>query len=828
MSLFKRLLYWSIATVFLVIGLLSLSNSQHISSIAIQSTRQLLTSRLEATKSYFIDQYITNISNDLTLLSQAPSLNNLIASPQQEKKFHRVEVAKFFQRVIKTNSTYKKLEVFDAEGLQLLAITPNKRLFQYQNLRKLLTKNELIHEKASLFNYMYQNQGEEILTSYPLITRNGDMQLLSIIGLTDPDIGKFGGAVIVTVSLQTFLARLNELFKQTSDSQTAVNIKLIDNQNNRVLIDLQSNVSAIPGQKYFESIFDPLTNDIDLVISDNLPLTLNNSKYLTLEFELPKEVIYSQILSSLTPVISTAGLILLLSILFSTFISRSVALPITELSRASGQLSKGDFSVVVSEDVHGSELKLLSKAFNQIGQSLRKHTEEVSFLAYHDPLTKLPNRLQFIRHINNLIDNYDHSETKGFAIIFIDLDDFKGINDNFGHQVGDQLLCQVSNLIVSNLRSGDYIALTNHINHLPPKEREVVARIGGDEFLICLPHISQPEQVSQVAERLLDALQQPLQIGKEELYVEASLGIVMYPHSGRNADELIKFADIAMYAAKEEGKRTYCHFSPEMSLRLKSIAEVERELRKAQHHFEQFYIVYQPLIDIASNQMTGAEALLRWNHPSKNISPTVFIDVAETTGLILPLGEWVINKTCQQLADWQDILPQIFYITINLSPKQIHRQNVAEIFQKKIQSFNIPPQQLHVEVTENLLMKDEKKAKRTIDEIRSLGIQVWLDDFGTGYSSLSYLRKFQFDGVKIDRSFVSDIGSDAHDQALCSAIISMANDLEMKVVAEGVENKLQADFLAQKKCCIGQGYYYSKPLSAEDFAKYFYEQKKFA
>ncbi|MDE1465671.1 bifunctional diguanylate cyclase/phosphodiesterase [Spartinivicinus poritis] len=833
MSLFARLLSWSIISIFLVVGLLAFSNSHHISNIAVQSTDQLLTSRLKAIETYFSDQYITNILDDLKLLSQAPSLNNLLASPEQEKKLHRVEVAKFFQRVVKTNTSYKKLEVFDTEGLQLLAISPTKRFYQYNNLNQLFTNNALQNEKAALFSSMCQDQHRQVLTSSPLPTDDGDTLLYAVMGLTDPDIGRFGGAIIVTVSLQKFFDRLNKLFKQASDSQTSMYIKLIDSQNNRTLINLQSHVSPIPGQEWLEPILNLLLNDIDLVAQGNLPLGPYQSHALQLEFGIPKEVIYNQVVKSLAPVFSAAGLVLLLSIAFSAFISRSIALPITALSKASGQLSQGNFSVTVSEEVQGSELKQLSRTFNKIGKSLQRYTKEISFLAFHDPLTRLPNRIKFIRHLNNMIADFNKIDSQGsasgFAVIFIDLDDFKGINDNFGHQVGDKLLCAVSHLITNNLRASDFIATSNELTCLPEKDREIVARIGGDEFLICLPNITQPEQASHVAERLLTALQQPIQVDKEELFIEASLGIVLYPQSGKSAEELIKFADIAMYAAKDEGKRTYSHFSPEMSLHLKNIADVERDLRKAQNNLDQFELLYQPFIEKGTGKIIGAEALLRWNHPSKGvISPHVFIGIAETTGLILPMGEWIINKVCQQLANWQGVTSPAFYVAVNLSAKQIHRQDVATILQEKIQQFSISPQQIHVEVTESLLMKDENKAKKTIDAIRDIGIQVWLDDFGTGYSSLSYLRKFQFDGVKIDRSFVRDIDDDAHDRALCTAIISMAKNMNMQVVAEGIETKTQAEFLIEKKCCIGQGYYYSKPISAEAFAASFFQRKKLA
>ncbi|GLO60066.1 GGDEF domain-containing protein [Vibrio sp. MACH09] len=507
----------------------------------------------------------------------------------------------------------------------------------------------------------------------------------------------------------------------------------------------------------------------------------------------------------------TALLFCVGGIFISILISRSLVSPIHDLVSHTKSIVKGDFETENKID-RDDEMGELAEAFNEMGRSLKVQTDEISFLAYHDSLTKLPNRALFIKQLTQLISRKAVNER--FSVLFLDLDEFKFVNDNYGHKAGDELLCEVATRITDNLRVNDFIVSgTSFLS-----KYELVARIGGDEFLICLPDISDDICTAKIATRLIDAIQVPITLDKEEVVISGSIGIANFPEDGSTAEELIKNADIAMYQAKSMGKNIYANFDQKLNVQIKARMVIEQDLRRAMDDLSQFELWYQPQFSVETSELVGAEALIRWRHPTKGlIYPNEFIPVAEECGVIISLGEWVIDTACRQLKIWQAHYSEDFYISVNLSARQIYRSNPVELFSAILSKHQILPNRLHVEVTESILMKDESLAKSTLADIRSLGIQLWLDDFGTGYSSLSYLRTFEFDGVKIDRSFVSDIEIDNFDRALTSAVINMAKSLNISVVAEGVETQFQLDFLAENQCDVAQGYFYSKPVPSDEF-----------
>ena len=432
----------------------------------------------------------------------------------------------------------------------------------------------------------------------------------------------------------------------------------------------------------------------------------------------------------------TALLLSLVGIFLSIQISRSLIRPIQALVQHAKRIGQGDYESGNQIKRH-DEIGELAEAFNDMGYSLKVRNEEISFLAYHDALTRLPNRAMFIKQVEQLIASHSHGN-QWFAVLFIDLDDFKWVNDNYGHEIGDNLLCEVASRIHGNLRAGDYVLSPFGEN----SGNEILARTGGDEFLICLPSQASKYAVAKVSQRLIKAIREPIMIDQEEVVIAASVGIAHYPVDGMTAEELIKNADIAMYQAKGEGKSTFSHFTSAMNDKIKARSETERDLRKGLTDLTQFEIWFQPQFEMNTNALIGAEALIRWHHPDKGlIPPAEFIPIAEETGLIIPIGEWVVESACKQISQWQACLPQNFHIAVNLSAKQIYRQNIVSVFNKLLSQYEVPPQRLHVEVTESLLMQDENEAKRALDSLRGLGIQVWLDDFGTGYSSLGVLAQ---------------------------------------------------------------------------------------
>ncbi len=430
----------------------------------------------------------------------------------------------------------------------------------------------------------------------------------------------------------------------------------------------------------------------------------------------------------------------------------------------------------------------------------RKAAEEQIYrLAYFDSLTSLPNRSLLYSLLEQALAEAHRRHGHG-AILFIDLNRFKHINDSFGHSPADTLLAEVGRRLTGCLRKED-----------------VVSRLGGDEFVVALFDTNRRDDAAIVARKLLAALAEPFFVEKHEVLLSASIGISIFPEDGRDAETLIRNADVAMYRAKQLGNSSYLFYSREMNLRSLERLKMEGNLRHALERGE-FTLHFQPQLDLASGRITGAEALLRWEMPGHGpISPAQFIPVAEETGLIIPIGEWVIGATCRQLRAWLDAGLEPVKIAVNLSPRQFS-QNLPHTILQILNAHGVPPELLEVEITESMLMHNADAVVAMMQEFAAAGIYMSLDDFGTGYSSLSYLKRFPIDTLKIDQSFVRGIPRDADDSAIATAIIGMAKALRLRVIAEGVETPEQQAFLKQSGCDEIQGFLFSKALPAEPFA----------
>nr|WP_249811737.1 GAF domain-containing protein [Bradyrhizobium sp. 197] len=427
--------------------------------------------------------------------------------------------------------------------------------------------------------------------------------------------------------------------------------------------------------------------------------------------------------------------------------------------------------------------------------------ERIEYLASHDSLTDLPNRETFNGLLREAIDaaqRHDHR----FAVLFIDLDRFKVINDSLGHEAGDLLLLEVANRLRGALRASD-----------------VVARLGGDEFVVILDQCGEIDDVQRIATGLLKALAEPMELAGHECHTTASIGIAMYPANGADVQTLTKNADMAMYLAKEDGKNGHRFFSKEVKTQSIERLSLESALRRALER-EQFSLNYQPKVDMETGQITGVEALLRWTHPDLgSISPAQFIPLAEETGLIVPIGRWVVREACAQAMAWQrrGLLP--VSMAVNLSPRQFVDEHLLQDVDEALAASGMSPVLLQLEVTESMMMRNVGRALKVLDAIQSRGIRLAIDDFGTGYSSMSLMKHFPIDTIKIDRSFVRDLPQDSEDQAIAQAIISMGKALGMTVVAEGVENVEQEAFLRAHGCDEMQGFLIAKPLPARQMAE---------
>ncbi|HQU15580.1 MAG: hypothetical protein B7Z66_00850 [Chromatiales bacterium 21-64-14] len=422
--------------------------------------------------------------------------------------------------------------------------------------------------------------------------------------------------------------------------------------------------------------------------------------------------------------------------------------------------------------------------------------KRVNHLAYHDPLTDLPNRQRFA---DQLEQSTDLARRRGqpLALLFLDLDRFKLINDSLGHGAGDLLLQSVAQRLTACVRKGD-----------------IVGRLGGDEFTVIVEGVASAQEAALIAQKVLVVLAEPFMLDSREVFVTASIGIALYPFDGGDHGTLLKNADVAMYRAKDYGRNNYQFYTAEMSARAMERLELENDLRRALERNE-FLLHYQPQVHLASGEIIGLEALIRWHHPDLGmVPPADFIQPAEETGLIVPIGEWVLFSACQQARAWQDAGHQRVRVAVNLSGRQLKQRDLVDTVRGVLSDTGLDPKWLELELTESSIMQNDKLTRSTLWELHDMGVRLSIDDFGTGYSSLSYLKRFPIDTLKIDRSFVRDITTDPDDAAIATAIIAMAHNLKLDVVAEGVETVEQRQFLQDRGCDAIQGYLVSRPVPA--------------
>lgn len=430
----------------------------------------------------------------------------------------------------------------------------------------------------------------------------------------------------------------------------------------------------------------------------------------------------------------------------------------------------------------------------------RAMTVQMTHSAQHDFLTGLPNRMLLNDRVTQAIALAPR-HAKKVAVLFLDLDGFKHINDSLGHPIGDLLLQSVAKRLVHCVRGAD-----------------TVSRQGGDEFVVLLSEVERPEDAALTAQRMLLAVAEGHSVNQRDLHVTTSIGVSIYPDDGRDAETLIKNADIAMYQAKENGRQSYQFFKPAMNIRAVERQSIEESLRRAMER-QEFSLHYQPKINLKTGEVTGAEALLRWTHHSRGpISPAQFIPVAEDCGLILPIGNWVLREACKQARAWLKAGLPLASIAVNISAMEFRHENFLQGVLAILEETGLDPQTLELELTESVLMKHAETARTILKTLRDRGVQLAVDDFGTGYSSLSYLRKFPIDSLKIDQSFVRQITTAPAETTIVTAVISMARSLKLRVVAEGVETKEELAFLQVQQCDEAQGFYFSRPVPSTQFA----------
>ena len=435
----------------------------------------------------------------------------------------------------------------------------------------------------------------------------------------------------------------------------------------------------------------------------------------------------------------------------------------------------------------------------------RKRSQEIlQYHAFHDLLTELPNRILFNKYLATALANAKR-DCHLMALLFLDLDRFKNINDTLGHAVGDELLQAFAKRIETCLRAG-----------------ETLARWGGDEFIILLPHISEVRDAAKLGERILDSLKQPFELEDHRLYAKSSIGIVIYPQDGKDAETLLTHADAALYRTKKQGRNQYQFYSPSMSLMTSTLLKLEYHLYQALEN-QELLVYYQPQVDLKTGKTYGMEALLRWHHPELGeVPPAKFLPIAEETNLIIPIGEWVLQTACTQNRFWQEAGLSV-QVAVNLSSRQLQQSNLPATVAQILAQNNLAPQWLELEITETTIAQDIKSARKVLNEFQKMGVCVSLDDFGTGYSSFNYLKQFFFHTLKIDQSFVRYLQDTPQDRAIVSAVVTLGRGFNIRVVAEGVETLEQMHLLQSLQCEKMQGHWFCPPLSAQEATQFLVE-----
>jgi diguanylate cyclase (GGDEF)-like protein len=576
--------------------------------------------------------------------------------------------------------------------------------------------------------------------------------------------------------------------------------------------------AGLPLSSYFDESDRLIEQRIDEVRSRDLPKLLRKleaeSGLIRLEFPIvhnevllgrflvgiSKQSLNSEFQRQLTiQGLVLAAIVVFLSLAIHVVFRLNVLFPIQDLIAASQRVGRSQHALVKVKAA--DELGLLACAFNDMAEEVRQEQAKLHRQANFDTLTGLPNRLMALDRINQTINRAKRTGQR-FALFFIDLDDFKSVNDSLGHAVGDELLVATGTLVQGILRNED-----------------TVARLGGDEFLVLVPDITSEIQVEEIAERLIRAISQPHSLHGRKVVARCSIGIAVYPDNGDCVETLMANADNAMYQAKATGQGSAIFFTDEMNTRLRERMQLDQDLNLAVEA-GQLELYFQPIFDTASQRHRGAEVLLRWNHPERGmISPGAFIPCAESSGQIVAIGDWVLDQACRKWSAWRDAGISPGFLAINVSQIQF-RKRLSKRLVELMTNYDIPPHVLELEITESVLLGDHHHVAEELSGLRAAGVTVSLDDFGTGYSSLSYLKRFRFDVLKIDRSFVAGLPQNGEDVLLVKAILAMAKGLDLRVVAEGVETQAQLTFLAAQGCDLLQGYFLGRPMNHAAYTTY--------
>ena len=620
------------------------------------------------------------------------------------------------------------------------------------------------------------------------------------------------------------LDAIGALVRSTA-SQNAVSYVLVHDSEGRLLHDGSVEVAG-----YGRQMQDPLASgalaadalkvqESSMVLEVDVPIRIGDQRIGGLRVGMDMAPVYAQQAEAMAMLergassanqrqLRWVGLMMLvlvgLASLLALYVQRTLVWPIRWLGEAARRVEGGDYQIDPPETRRRDEIGELLHSFGRMGQSIARHDREVRQMAYTDALTGLTNRLAFREALDHELLGA-RTSGRGLALLFIDIDEFKRVNDTLGHEAGDEALLQFAQ------RIGTVVAQDGG-------SEAQLARFGGDEFVILIGHEAGKVEgmATAVAKRLVDELSQPLQVQGREIFLGSSIGITLFPEDAADATGLLKNGDIAMYQAKLAGKNCFRYYSRALDHAVERRLHMEQELRGAWERGE-LRLVYQPIFRTCDRVLVGVEVLLRWQHPELgSVPPSLFIDIAEQSGLIQVLGPKVLRAACMQAQQWpRNAAGEELFVSVNMSPRQLRSGDLTAEVEDCLRVSGLDASRLHLELTETAVIGDEMLAAALLEKLHRMGVKVWLDDFGTGFSGLSHLRQVPVDGVKIDKSFVSDLQRDPDDLALTTAIIAMAHALGITVVAEGIEQQAQFDLLNQRDCDLVQGYWLGKPLDSD-------------
>ncbi|MCW9023238.1 MAG: EAL domain-containing protein [Gammaproteobacteria bacterium] len=757
---------------------------------------------------------------NIKLLSESEALIRYVLTDDKEERYYLMQ-RPLQRKIINYQNAYP-------EYYEIRIIMPDG----YEELRQVnkSIKNKVEEESGALF---FKNMIDSKKDVFSMVTRNPDnneivmyvgkrLMLFNRATQSVNTIKELKAYVVLTISMDFLFKHLDETKVENHEHL------LVTDENGKIWFYTKGDRHA--DDEHHELLKDMVGKSIPKDIFSTLKTHAQNEEIFSGKFFNEKSMVIGKYLDSnmylfswvpnddLLPesnrLVKLVAIIVLLTIvttggLIFAVLKVFVLRPIEKLDMAARKICEGkliDEVILDSSDEMGS----LAKTFCEMSANVKISNDQARHIAYHDNLTGLPNRLMFREYLEHYIATAKRKKER-LALLFLDVDNFKWVNDTLGHHIGDELLKEFSTRLDKTVREEDYIAQIDSINN-----DDIIARLGGDEFIILITDISDNFVPGNVAERILKCMRPTFVLEGKEVHAGVSIGATIFPDDGEDPDVLIRNADIAMYHAKKMGKNNYQYFSDSMNEAVQSRHAMEHLIRKAIDE-KQFELYYQPQINVRTNEITGVEALIRWDAPGQGfIPPDKFIPIAEETGLILQIGEWVLDEACRQNRVWRDQGYENIRVAINVSSIQFLRQDMPSLIKHYLQKHTLKPNSIEIELTENIYMHNEKHVTNTMSSIRNLGIHIALDDFGTGYSSLAYLRRFPIDVLKIDRSFINEINKSSEGEAVINAIIRMAHAMNLEVVAEGVEDEVQLRFLKSKGCDCVQGYYYYRPMPAED------------